>query len=48
MKNRAVSGYAGAKFYNLAVGEIEEAFVDGDDKKSVLPFVIRLSSDFRG
>ena len=39
-----------AKFYNLAAGEIEETeevFVEGDDKKSVLAFVIRFASGFR-
>ena len=36
-----------AKFYGLAAGEIEETeevFVEGDDKKSVLAFVIRFAS----
>ena len=39
-----------AKFYNLAAGEIEETeevFVEGDDKKSVLAFVIRFASGWR-
>ena len=39
-----------AKFYGLAAGEIEETeevFVEGDDKKSVLAFVIRFASGWR-
>ena len=39
-----------AKFYNLAAGDIEETeevFVEGDDKKSVLAFVIRFASGWR-
>lgn len=39
-----------AKYYDLAAGEIketEEVFVEGDDKKSVLAFVIRFASGFR-
>lgn len=39
-----------AKHYSLAAGEIEESeevFVEGDDQKSILAFVIRFSSGFR-
>lgn len=39
-----------ARHYQLAAGEIEETeevFIEGDDRKSVLAFVIRFSSGFR-
>ena len=39
-----------AKFYNLAADEIqetEEVFVEGDDKQSILAFVIRFASGWR-
>ncbi|AVG15375.1 hypothetical protein CFN79_05585 [Chromobacterium vaccinii] len=39
-----------AKHYSLAAGEIEETeevFVDGDDEKAILAFVIRFASGYR-
>lgn len=39
-----------AKFYNLAAGaieETEEVFVGGDDKESILAFVIKFASGYR-